>query len=96
MVREMQDEENGRLPVAVLIPKRNLEHVRRLLCEEFNDRELLNIAIAVGVDPRMLSAPVCRGQARTLLELVQEYGLLADLLAECREARPFANWPNLN
>ncbi len=96
MARERQDEENGRLAVAILIPKRNLERLRRLLCQEFNDRELLNIAIAVGIDPRMLSAPVCRGRARTLLELVQEYELLADLLAECREARPFANWPNLN
>lgn len=96
MVREMRDEGNGRLPVAVLIPERHVEDLRHLLCEAFTEQELLRIAVAIGIQPEELPDPVCRGIARRLIDLAVERRLLADLLEECRETRPLHPWPALN
>lgn len=95
MAREMRDREDGRLPVALQNREHKMEHLHRLLCEEFNDKEILDVAIAVGVRPDELPGLVCRDKARALLDLLRARERLADLIEECREVRPFTLWPNV-
>lgn len=70
----------------------DLPRLRQLLVQFFNDGELRDLCFDLGIDYDNLPGSGKSDKARELVAYAQRRGIMANLLAACRQQRPHAPW----
>ena len=75
---------------AVLLP------LYELLYDRFSDDELNDLAFRIGAGGDATGGSTHSARARSLVEYAKRHGLLDEILAAGREARPELEWPEIH
>lgn len=67
----------------------------KLIAARFNVDELADLGMSIGIQNEDIAGETITARALELVQYAQRHGMLSELIAACRKARPKTAWPKV-